>query len=52
MPIFIYLIYFNGEICGFIELIEKGDNLIISEIQFSSLAKGSKLILHTIDYIK
>ena len=48
---YLYLIYNNGEVCGFVEALEKDNQLIISEIQFDDNVKGSKLILHTINFI-
>lgn len=48
---YMYLIYFNGEICGFIELVESENDLVVSEIQFNPLVKGSKLILHVINFV-
>ncbi|MBQ8522571.1 MAG: hypothetical protein IJ458_02765 [Clostridia bacterium] len=48
---YLYTIYYNGKICGFIEMIESNNQLIIGEIQFSDIVKGSKLILHTINFI-
>lgn len=48
---YFYVIYNNGEICGFIEAIEQCNQLIISEIQFNSLVKASKLILYVINFI-
>lgn len=48
---YLYIIYNNGEICGFIEAVESNNQLIISEIQFNDIVKGSKLILHTINFI-
>ncbi len=48
---YIYLIYFNGDICGFIEIMETHDGITVSEIQFNQTVRSSKLILYTIDFI-
>lgn len=48
---FLYLIYKNGKICGFIELTQSENRLIISEIQFCPAVQHSRLIIYAIMFM-
>lgn len=48
---FLYLIYKNGKICGFIELTKSENRLIISEIQFCPAVQHSRLIIYAIMFM-
>lgn len=48
---YLYVIKFNNEVCGFIELIDSNSILIVSEIQLSDKVKGSYLILHILKFL-
>lgn len=48
---YFYVIFFDGEICGLVELLNSDNKFIISEIQFNSNVRGSKLIVRVIDFL-
>ncbi len=48
---YFYVIYNSGDICGFIEIVEYENKLIVSEVQLDNTVKGSRLIVEVIDFI-
>lgn len=48
---YFYLVYLDGEIVGFMEIVNEKEDFIISEIQLSNKAKRSKIILSIIKYL-
>lgn len=48
---YFYVIYNNGEICGFVEILDSNSQLTVAEIQFDDTIKRTRLILHTINFI-
>ena len=49
--LYFYLIVYKEEFCGFIEIVDLNNRLIISEIQINDKMKGTRLILHIIKFI-
>lgn len=48
---FFYIIFYNGEICGFIEAVDSDNELIVAEIQLDAKVKGSRMILRVIEFM-
>lgn len=48
---YFYLIYLDGEIVGFIEIVNENNCFIISEIQLNDKVKHTKIILEIIKYL-
>ena len=42
---FFYLVYQNGKICGFVEIVISNDKLIVSEIQLNDKVKNTRVLL-------
>ena len=48
---YFYLVYLNGEIVGFAEVVYENDSFIISEVQLKDKVKRTKIILEIIKYL-
>ena len=48
---YFYLVYLNGEIVGFVEVVDEKDSFIISEVQLADKVKHTKMILEIIKYL-
>lgn len=48
---YFYLVYLNGEIVGFVEIVNKENTCIISEVQLNNKAKHTRIILDIITHL-
>ena len=46
---YLFVIYFNGKICGFVEIFETADGLFLSEFEIASWCQGTRVILFAIN---